>query len=115
MNEKIYLAMCHINYVYENEHLGYFLTILEGFALGSTVQSKTKGIWIWARRHPTDANKYLILLDTEGLGDVEKVIVMFILHYCVDFSETLKLKHDQFSNCLRTINVLTSLLNLSAI
>ena len=86
MNEKIYLAMCYINYVYENEHVVCFVTILEGFALESTVQSKTKGIWIWARRHPTDANKYLILLDTEGLGDVEKVIVMFILHYYSLFS-----------------------------
>ncbi|XP_013401004.1 guanylate-binding protein 1 [Lingula anatina] len=43
-----------------------------GFDLGSTVQSKTKGIWIWARPHPRDSNRCLLLIDTEGLYDVEK-------------------------------------------
>uniref|UniRef100_UPI00358EE1DD guanylate-binding protein 2-like n=1 Tax=Myxine glutinosa TaxID=7769 RepID=UPI00358EE1DD len=43
-----------------------------GFALGHTVQSHTKGIWAWALPHPSDQHKYLLLLDTEGLGDVEK-------------------------------------------
>ncbi|XP_061094423.1 guanylate-binding protein 1-like isoform X2 [Conger conger] len=43
-----------------------------GFALGATVQSKTKGIWMWALPHPTRAGHALVLLDTEGLGDVEK-------------------------------------------
>ncbi|XP_072505123.1 guanylate-binding protein 1-like isoform X4 [Notamacropus eugenii] len=42
------------------------------FSLGSTVQSHTKGIWIWCVSHPNKANHTLILLDTEGLGDVEK-------------------------------------------
>ncbi|XP_032103696.1 guanylate-binding protein 4-like isoform X1 [Sapajus apella] len=43
-----------------------------GFPLGSTVQSETKGIWMWCMPHPTKPNYTLILLDTEGLGDVEK-------------------------------------------
>ncbi|XP_075837311.1 guanylate-binding protein 3-like isoform X4 [Microtus pennsylvanicus] len=43
-----------------------------GFPLGSTVQSQTKGIWMWCVPHPTKPNHTLILLDTEGLGDVEK-------------------------------------------
>ncbi|KAJ8332784.1 hypothetical protein SKAU_G00416800 [Synaphobranchus kaupii] len=43
-----------------------------GFALGATVQSKTKGIWMWALPHPMRAGHTLVLLDTEGLGDVEK-------------------------------------------
>ncbi|XP_072505122.1 guanylate-binding protein 1-like isoform X3 [Notamacropus eugenii] len=43
-----------------------------GFSLGSTVQSHTKGIWIWCVPHPKKPNHTLILLDTEGLGDVEK-------------------------------------------
>ncbi|XP_053307640.1 guanylate-binding protein 1-like [Spea bombifrons] len=43
-----------------------------GFALGATVQSKTKGIWMWCILHPTKPNHTLVLLDTEGLGDVEK-------------------------------------------
>uniref|UniRef100_G1L0U7 Guanylate-binding protein 6 n=1 Tax=Ailuropoda melanoleuca TaxID=9646 RepID=G1L0U7_AILME len=45
---------------------------LAGFPLGSTVQSKTKGIWMWCVPHPSKANRVLVLLDTEGLGDVEK-------------------------------------------
>ncbi|XDV25991.1 hypothetical protein PO909_029811 [Leuciscus waleckii] len=43
-----------------------------GFALGSTIESKTKGIWMWCVSHPTKAGTTLVLLDTEGLGDVEK-------------------------------------------
>ena len=44
-----------------------------GFSLGGTIESKTKGIWIWARVHPIYKDRYLLLLDTEGLGDVYKV------------------------------------------
>uniref|UniRef100_A0A4X2LWB9 GB1/RHD3-type G domain-containing protein n=1 Tax=Vombatus ursinus TaxID=29139 RepID=A0A4X2LWB9_VOMUR len=43
-----------------------------GFSFGSTVQSHTKGIWIWCVPHPEKPNHTLVLLDTEGLGDVEK-------------------------------------------
>ncbi|XP_051747483.1 guanylate-binding protein 1-like isoform X2 [Ctenopharyngodon idella] len=43
-----------------------------GFALGSTIESKTKGIWMWCMPHPTKAGTTLVLLDTEGLGDVDK-------------------------------------------
>ncbi|XP_075799099.1 guanylate-binding protein 6-like isoform X2 [Microtus pennsylvanicus] len=44
-----------------------------GFPLGFTVQSETKGIWMWCVPHPTKPKHTLVLLDTEGLGDVEKV------------------------------------------
>ncbi|KAM8926987.1 guanylate-binding protein 3-like [Pelodytes ibericus] len=44
----------------------------DGFALGNTVQSKTKGIWMWCMPHPLKPKHTLVLLDTEGLGDVEK-------------------------------------------
>ncbi|XP_057569816.1 guanylate-binding protein 1-like [Hippopotamus amphibius kiboko] len=44
----------------------------KGFSLGSTVQSHTKGIWMWCVPHPKKPNRTLVLLDTEGLGDVEK-------------------------------------------
>uniref|UniRef100_A0A8C9WLA7 Guanylate-binding protein 1-like n=1 Tax=Scleropages formosus TaxID=113540 RepID=A0A8C9WLA7_SCLFO len=44
----------------------------KGFALGATVQSKTKGIWMWCVPHPVKEGHTLVLLDTEGLGDVEK-------------------------------------------
>ncbi|XP_039629554.1 guanylate-binding protein 1-like [Polypterus senegalus] len=43
-----------------------------GFSLGSTIQSHTKGIWVWCVPHPMKADHTLVLLDTEGLGDVEK-------------------------------------------
>ncbi|KAM8791743.1 guanylate-binding protein 6-like [Rhynchonycteris naso] len=43
-----------------------------GFPLGSTVQSKTKGIWMWCVPHPCKPDHMLVLLDTEGLGDMEK-------------------------------------------
>ncbi|XP_073701359.1 guanylate-binding protein 4-like [Garra rufa] len=43
-----------------------------GFALGSTIESKTKGIWMWCVPHPTKPETTLVLLDTEGLGDVDK-------------------------------------------
>ncbi|XP_023576090.1 guanylate-binding protein 6-like isoform X1 [Octodon degus] len=43
-----------------------------GFQLGSTIQSKTKGIWMWCMPHPINPDHTLVLLDTEGLGDVEK-------------------------------------------
>ncbi|CAI9542365.1 unnamed protein product [Staurois parvus] len=43
-----------------------------GFELGATVQAKTKGIWMWCVPHPTKSNHMLVLLDTEGLGDIIK-------------------------------------------
>ncbi|XP_061452504.1 guanylate-binding protein 1-like [Rhineura floridana] len=43
-----------------------------GFSLGATVQATTKGIWMWCRPHPQKPDHTLVLLDTEGLGDVEK-------------------------------------------
>ncbi|XP_008588902.1 PREDICTED: guanylate-binding protein 5 [Galeopterus variegatus] len=45
----------------------------KGFSVGSTVQSHTKGIWMWCVPHPKKPEHTLVLLDTEGLGDVEKV------------------------------------------
>ncbi|XP_008592667.1 PREDICTED: guanylate-binding protein 4-like [Galeopterus variegatus] len=42
-----------------------------GFPLGSTVQSETKGIWRWCAPHPCKPSHTLVLLDTEGLGDME--------------------------------------------
>ncbi|XP_027251659.1 guanylate-binding protein 5 isoform X2 [Cricetulus griseus] len=45
----------------------------KGFSVGSTVQSHTKGIWMWCVPHPQKSDHTLVLLDTEGLGDVEKI------------------------------------------
>nr|XP_056703675.1 guanylate-binding protein 1-like [Euleptes europaea] len=44
----------------------------KGFPLGSTVQAQTKGIWMWCVPYPGRPDKTLVLLDTEGLGDVNK-------------------------------------------
>ncbi|XP_071583295.1 guanylate-binding protein 1-like isoform X2 [Heliangelus exortis] len=44
----------------------------KGFSLGSTVQSHTRGIWMWCVAHPCQPGHTLVLLDTEGLGDTEK-------------------------------------------
>lgn len=43
-----------------------------GFPLGSTVESTTKGIWAWCQKHPEIPDTILLLLDTEGLGDISK-------------------------------------------
>ncbi|XP_036774247.1 guanylate-binding protein 4-like isoform X2 [Manis pentadactyla] len=43
-----------------------------GFQLGSTVRCETRGIWMWCVSHPIKPNHTLVLLDTEGLGDMEK-------------------------------------------
>ncbi|KAM6217094.1 guanylate-binding protein 7-like [Rhynchocyon petersi] len=43
-----------------------------GFSLGSTVRAETKGIWMLCVPHPLKPDHTLVLLDTEGLGDVEK-------------------------------------------
>ncbi|KAG8433495.1 hypothetical protein GDO86_017687 [Hymenochirus boettgeri] len=43
-----------------------------GFDLGATVVAQTKGIWMWCVPHPTNKEHTLVLLDTEGLGDVQK-------------------------------------------
>ncbi|KAF7242494.1 Guanylate-binding protein 1 [Varanus komodoensis] len=43
-----------------------------GFRLGATVQALTRGIWMWCRPHPCRPDHTLVLLDTEGLGDVQK-------------------------------------------
>ncbi|XP_039368343.1 guanylate-binding protein 1-like [Mauremys reevesii] len=44
----------------------------KGFTLGCTIQAHTKGIWMWCLPHPRRADCTLVLLDTEGLGDVQK-------------------------------------------
>lgn len=43
----------------------------EGFTVGDTIESATKGIWAWCKFHPDKENTVLLLIDTEGLGNVE--------------------------------------------
>uniref|UniRef100_A0A8B9DNI3 GB1/RHD3-type G domain-containing protein n=1 Tax=Anser cygnoides TaxID=8845 RepID=A0A8B9DNI3_ANSCY len=42
------------------------------YALGSTLHTLTKGIWMWCLPHPHWADTAVVLLDTEGLGDPNK-------------------------------------------
>ena len=43
-----------------------------GFKVGATINACTKGLWVWGRPIPLSKNKKLIILDSEGLGSVEK-------------------------------------------
>ena len=49
------------------------LDLVSGFHLGSTIVAETKGIWVWVVDHPRQPGCSLVLLDTEGLGDTNKV------------------------------------------
>ncbi|XP_019619513.1 PREDICTED: guanylate-binding protein 1-like isoform X2 [Branchiostoma belcheri] len=40
-----------------------------GFPLGDDMESKTKDFWFWIRPHPVQTGRYLMVVDTEGLGD----------------------------------------------
>lgn len=55
-----------------------WLVFFTGFALGASIQSKTKGIWFCAMEHPQHPDQYLVLLDTEGLGDVKQVPCLYL-------------------------------------
>ena len=45
---------------------------MAGFKVGSTINACTKGLWVWGKPIPISKNKQLIILDSEGLGSVEK-------------------------------------------
>ncbi|XP_078703588.1 guanylate-binding protein 2-like [Branchiostoma floridae x Branchiostoma belcheri] len=40
-----------------------------GFPLGSELESKTKDFWFWIGPHPVAFDRYIMVIDTEGLGD----------------------------------------------
>ncbi len=46
---------------------------VSGFALGTSIKRKTNGVWIWVKHHPELEDRYLVLLDTEGLDDIRQV------------------------------------------
>ncbi|XP_006140234.1 guanylate-binding protein 5 isoform X1 [Tupaia chinensis] len=90
----------------------------KGFSVGGTVQSHTKGIWMWCMPHPENPNHTLVLLDTEGLGDVEKVdhnkdtqIFALAILLCSTFVYNTKNKVDQEAiDLLHKVTELTDLL-----
>ncbi|XP_025032945.1 guanylate-binding protein 1 isoform X2 [Python bivittatus] len=50
----------------------YLMNKLAGKNAGSSIESKTKGIWMWCVPYQGRPDQTLILLDTEGLGDTKK-------------------------------------------
>ncbi|XP_078665823.1 guanylate-binding protein 2-like [Branchiostoma floridae x Branchiostoma belcheri] len=40
-----------------------------GFPLGDEMESKTKDFWFWIGPHPFQSDRYLMVVDTEGLDD----------------------------------------------
>ena len=44
----------------------------EGFEIGATVQSCTRGMWIWGRPLKISKDLHAILIDTEGLGSTNR-------------------------------------------
>lgn len=49
-----------------------FLNRMKGFKIGSTVQSCTRGIWMWNKLIPLSPEVDSILLDTEGLNSTDR-------------------------------------------
>ena len=49
-----------------------FLNRMHGFTIGSTVQSCTRGIWMWNKLVPISEDLDAVLLDTEGLGSTDR-------------------------------------------
>lgn len=45
---------------------------MSGFKIGSTINACTKGLWVWGRPITLANGKKLIIIDSEGLGSVEK-------------------------------------------
>ncbi|KAI8489983.1 Guanylate-binding protein 6 [Branchiostoma belcheri] len=51
-------------------HLGNLLCKRKsGFQLGSELVSETKDFWFWIGPHPVQFDRYIMVIDTEGLGD----------------------------------------------
>lgn len=54
------------------------LNIKSGFAVGPTVNPKTKGIWVWGKplifKNEKDEIINVLVLDSEGLGSTEEDI-----------------------------------------
>lgn len=52
--------------------LNRFLGTQKGFEVGSTIESCTKGIWLWNQPIACDPNSITLLIDTEGLHSSER-------------------------------------------
>lgn len=66
---------------------------MAGFKTGSTVNACTRGLWVWGRPLPLENGSYMLIIDSEGLGSVEKDrelnIDLKIFTLCVLMSTTI--------------------------
>ncbi len=66
---------------------------MNGFKTGSTVNACTRGLWVWGRPIELSSGTELIVMDSEGLGSVEKDrelnIDLKIFTLCVLMSTTI--------------------------
>lgn len=51
-----------------------FLNRMKGFEIGSTVNSCTRGIWMWNNLIPLSQDVDALLLDTEGLNSTDRTL-----------------------------------------
>uniref|UniRef100_A0A4W2ENP7 GB1/RHD3-type G domain-containing protein n=1 Tax=Bos indicus x Bos taurus TaxID=30522 RepID=A0A4W2ENP7_BOBOX len=92
-----------------------------GFRLGSTVRSETKGIWMWCVPHPSKENHILVLLDTEGLGNVEKdskndlwIFALAVLLSSTFIYNSMNSINDQALQQLHYVTELTELIRIKS-
>jgi len=86
----------------------------DGFEIGPTVQSCTRGIWIWGRPVKVSDDMHCILMDTEGLGSCNRTHNIDIKI----FTLTVLLSSMFVYNCLNAIDenaleVLSLVVNLT--
>ena len=66
---------------------------MAGFKTGGTINACTKGLWAWGRPIPLENGAFLLVIDSEGLGSVDKDrelnIDLKIFTLCVLMSTTI--------------------------
>jgi len=66
---------------------------MSGFKTGGTTNACTKGLWAWGRPIPLENGASLLVIDSEGLGSVDKDrelnIDLKIFTLCVLMSTTI--------------------------
>ena len=86
----------------------------DGFEIGPTVQSCTRGIWIWGKPVKISDDMHVILMDTEGLGSCNRTMNIDIKI----FTLSVLLSSMFVYNCLNAIDenaleVLSLVVNLT--
>nr|XP_023405160.1 guanylate-binding protein 5 isoform X2 [Loxodonta africana] len=89
-----------------------------GFSVGSTVQSHTKGIWMWCMPHPEKSNLTLVLVTSHGLESLEtvdkkndtQVFALAMLLSSIFVYNTMNKIDQEAINLLHKVTELTNLL-----